>query len=215
MFKYAAAFGLLAAMSCGGVLAQSHYVEGYLGYFENELRDRAVREDSDSAAVGINARLFVEDNWFVRGSVQYAPTRGKVGDVRFDQDVLIYRAGIGIENAIGDGGATAALRLDYVGLSLRNESEGDKDSSSENGVGLALRIDRRTDRRLFLPYAELGFLRLDDTDGYEVLVGVRYPLLTSLHPYLEYRHNEYEERSTKLSQRSVNVGVRSNFGGRR
>lgn len=197
----------------GTASAQITWLEPVAGYARVKLEDNAstARATADGPAFGARGRLQVEGRWFVSGEVQHAPLSGDTQGVDFDFDYTLYRIGIGAQNDIGEGGANASVKAEYVRLDAEQTGAGATADDTQHGGSFTLRIERNPALgAVILPYAEVAYLGLEDFDGVEASIGFQLPLPGALRPFIEYRHIDLngDDDTVDVDIVSNNVQVR-------
>jgi hypothetical protein len=203
----------IAAAVCASPLAAQeigNFFEAGASTYNITISDDASGIRSTGPGAFARGRLFVENNWFIQGDVQAAFTDGSEMGSDFDFDTQFYRLGIGAANAIGDGAAMAAVWAEAIHNRVRiKESGGSSDSESETGFGVHLRIDRLNDLARFIPYAQAGYVSIEDFSGPEAKVGIAVNL-GPVSPFLEYQYLRIKD-DDRLTVRAAHLGVRFRF----
>lgn len=200
--------GMASAALLGAPLAVSAHGSSYVDGFgvvadsETELVGIGRAEDEGDGA-GLKAQLDL-GGVFLSGefqSVEYDDT-----EIQLDQA----RVGIALGPGAGNGGGFYG-GAEYVNFSFDYPEVADEDEEDQDGfgghIGYAIPLSEMV--RL---YGQAGYVKLDDIDGPEFLVGLAVELLPNLGLFADYRATDFEDQEeNKLSFDDVRMGVRFTF----
>jgi hypothetical protein len=205
--------GLAMTAVVGTASAQLTWIEPVAGYARVKAESDAGDTTADGAAFGLRGRVQVEGIWFVSGEVQHAPLSGDESGVDFDFDYTLYRIGIGAQNDIGEGGANASVKAEYLRLETDLESGGMSADDSQSGGSFTLRFERNLEvGAVILPYAEVAYIGLSDFNGVEANIGFQLPLRGPIRPFIEYRYIDLSgDDDVDYVSSNVQAGVRWTF----
>ena len=211
--KYVLA-ALAMSTTVGQASAQLSWVEPVAGYARFKVEQGNASTTADGAVFGLRGRVQVEGIWFVSAEVQHAPLSGDTQGADYDLDYTLYRIGVGAQNDIGEGGANASVKAEYVYLNTetKNLAGGDIDDG-QSGASFTLRIERNLQPgAVVLPYIEAAYIGLSDFDAAEGTIGVQLALSGPLRPFIEYRYIQFNgDANVDLVSSNVQAGVRWTF----
>lgn len=211
--KYVLA-ALAMSATVGQASAQLSWVEPVAGYARFKVEQGNASTTADGAVFGLRGRVQVEGIWFVSAEVQHAPLSGDTQGADYDLDYTLYRIGVGAQNDIGEGGANASVKAEFVHLDTKtkNLASGDIDDG-QSGASFTLRIERNlVPGAVVLPYIEAAYIGLNDFDSVEGLLGFQLALQGPLRPFVEYRYIQFDGGSDlELVSSNVQAGLRWTF----
>lgn len=191
-------------------LSEQHFVELSGGMLNVSSDDGSASARFTGRGLQARGRYFVEGDWFVLGDVQLGTTDGDPGGVDTDLDLRIYRGGIGKSRGVGRGGASAAVWAEFVRLRTKVEAGDERSRGNEQGGGVHLRFDRFSPNGRFLPYAQVGYLILENFDGPEAKVGIAAQL-GQFQPFLQYQYLRLSDGDARFTPRTIGLGARYVF----
>lgn len=191
----AAAFGISApAFSAPG----NSYLDGYyVPSAELEIDLPGIGSaDDDGDGFGIKGAAELAPQVFLIGEYQST----EYDDSELELDAL--RIGAGFGAGAGNGGGLYG-RIQYIDYEIDNEEE----SGVGGHIGYALPLSNQ-----FRLYGEVGYLKLDDVDGPEVLGGAAFMLAPNLGIFADYRVTQLEDdNDIELTFEDFRVGARFTF----
>lgn len=171
------------------------FVEG--DFFDAELKD--------GDGFGVKGRFDLTPTLFLAGEYQandYDEFEiDGLGTAEIESELDFIRAGMGLrfgEDSPFYGYAEA------VNAELTIDGEGD----DETGFGVHLGVDAPVADALSL-YGQIGYVDIDDTDGFEFLGGAAFMFTPVFGAFADYRHTELEgDDDIKLTISDIRLGIR-------
>lgn len=199
-----------AALACGVTLAaymapaQSAsvgYIDGYyIPSAEVEFSDGFGSGDDDGDGFGVKGRARFADQLFFTGEYQAV----EYDDSELELDQL--RAGVGFLSALSP-------ELNLIGRAefIRVELDGPfQDSDDETGYGIHGGAEALLAPR-FMVHGSVGFVSVDDADGPEFLVGVRFQANESVGIFADYRVTRLSDSGSDLDLDDLRIGAGFSF----
>lgn len=155
---------------------------------------------------GLKGRFGLGEMFFLSGEYQANDyTTDEDDNEDLDRDLNIYRIGGGV--AIPN--TPFFVEGEYIGVDLGDDNEGNDEEANGYGIhgGAAMTFGER-----FTVNAKIGYVDVDDYDGFEYLVGGAFNFTTHLAVFADYRGTDLKGGSnTKLELNDFRTGVRFTF----
>ena len=160
----------------------------------------------DGDGYGVKTRLGFGEMFFVSGEYQANDyTTDEDDNEDLDRDLNIYRVGGGI--AVPN--TPFFVEGEYIGIDVGDDNEGADEESNGYGIhgGAAMTLGERVTLN-----AKIGYIDVDDFDGFEYLVGGSFNVFGSFAVFADYRGTDLEGGgSSKLELNDFRTGVRFTF----
>jgi opacity protein-like surface antigen len=186
------------ALAAGG----PSYIDGYYvsGGVEFEVEDLGTFDD-DGDGFGAKGELAFAKTAFITGEYQSL----KYDDSDLDLDQL--RLGLALGPGAGNGNGIYG-GVEYVNIDLGETEDDDGEQSGIAGhLGLAGYITP-----LLRLYGQGGYVKLDDVDGPELLVGGAFDLSPNFALFADYRFTQLEDdQNDQVEFDDFRVGARFSF----
>jgi hypothetical protein len=133
---------------------------------------------------------------FFTAEYQHSEPDGTVGGVDVEAEVDQWRAGLGYR-FVDQPGIAAWGRVEYLSFDGEISAGGLTAADDEDGYGIHLGVAAGSGK--FYGYVEAGYLKTDETDGWEARAGAAYQL-EPVGLFLEYRRTEVETDNLKIEE---------------
>ena len=199
-----------AAVACGiaslAYLAPAQsaslgYIDGYyIPSAEFEISEGGASADDDGDGFGVKGRARFADQLFVTGEYQAV----ELDDSELEIDQL--RAGVGFTSAVNP-----ALNLIGRAEFIQVELDGPfLDSDDESGFGIHGGAEAMLTPQ-FMVHGSVGFISIDDADGPEFLVGLRFLANESVSIFADYRVTRLSDSGNDLDLDDLRIGAGFSF----
>ena len=198
MKLYQVGMGVLALSSLAFHASAQQPSFGHLdGYFiPNAEIDVSPGGDTDGDGFGTKGRFAIADQWFINGEYQ-AVDYDRSGDL--DQ----LRFGVGLHSPLNQ-------NVNFVGLLEYINVDGDRGGPDEDGFGVHGGLEAALAPQ-FTVHGSVGFVMLDDLDGPEFLVGLRYQATPQISIFGDYRMTRLSDRGVDVDLDDLRIGVGYHF----
>lgn len=168
-----------------------------------------VTAKDDGDGYGVKTRLGLGELFFLAGEYQandYSPEQDD--NEELERDLNVYRLGGGVFLP----NSPFFVEGEYIGIDIGGDDDTSVDEDEDsNGYGLHLGAAVPLGERLMLN-AKLGYVDIDDTDGFEYLVGGAFNFTQHLAVFADYRGSNLEgSNSSELKLNDFRTGVRFTF----
>lgn len=197
------------AFAAPGAPARSNHLDVYYSHLDYELSDGTDSIEGDGSGGGIAFWMGNRIGLFT-AEIQKNNIEGNILGFPTDADLRSLRAGMGYR-LINETNRGAWIRAEYINLDTSIEVE-DVGSASGETDGYGIHFGGLYGAGLVQGYGEIGFVDLDDEDGFEYRVGL------AIQPgivggFVEYRKTALEVDDIDLDEdlEDVRIGVRVAF----
>jgi opacity protein-like surface antigen len=171
----------------------------YIPSAEIEVESFLGNGTDDGDGFGIKGEFAVAPNVYLTG--EYQGTEYDDSNLELDQ----LRLGAAFGEGAGTGGGLYG-RIQYLNISF-----GDDDNDDESGVGGHIGFALAPSPEFKL-YGEAGYLKFDDVDGPEFLVGAAFQVAPNIGIFADYRTASLEDdNDNELTLDDFRVGARFYF----
>lgn len=158
---------------------------------------------------GVKTRLGVGENFFFAGEYQandYSPEQDD--NEELERDLNVYRLGAGLFIP----STPFFVEGEYIGIDVGGNDDTPVDEDEDhNGYGVHAGVSSYFGERLMLN-AKLGYVDIDDTDGFEYLVGGAFNFTQHLAVFADYRGSDLKgDNGSQLELNEFRTGVRFTF----
>jgi len=158
---------------------------------------------------GVKTHIGLGQNFFLAGEYQandYSPEQND--NEEFERDLNIYRFGAGM--FIPE--TPFFVEGEYIGIDIGgNDSTNADEDEDRNGYGVHAGVSSTFGERVTLN-AKVGYVDVDDLDGFEYLVGGAFNFTQHLGVFADYRGSDLKgSNDNKLELNEFRTGVRFAF----
>ncbi len=203
MNKTLIAAAVAAAVSAPAMATPTSHIDGYFlsSGVEFEFDSLGgVDFDDDGDGFGVKGALALSQDFYLTGEYQSA----EFDDTEFEFDQ--FRAGGAIGPGAGDADGFFGA-VEYVNIDFDDTSPDGEQSGIAGHIGLAIKP-----APAIKLYAKGGYVKLDDLDGPEFLVGANFDFAPNLGVFLDYRITQFEDEvEDEITLDDFRVGVLFRF----